>query len=312
MAKYKFRKGAEAIRAAVASKAGGYTPTLRWSEDKEVHYVQFLDPLEDVPNVLMHIAMIVGEYDNGKPMRRDFVSPLDPAVDGGSDPIAEAGWQPKQRNVFRVVELEPIYAKGSGGRKKIEDFDFALRTYENKDGEEVSVPNVAFIVESPYIFGDFLATYDDTDPIEDSIWKVTQSGVRKDKKFVFERVPGVEPLDLSDIEEEVEQLGDIDSFLEGLADPERLEGFTADKPEGWVYNEYGGPKKGDKDEESKPARSRGRRKAAEAEAEGDPGDSDDNDPEAEEEEAPKGRSRASRRRTGGRDFSNLRKAKDAS
>ena len=55
MARFQYRKGGDAIAAAVASKSGGYTPTLRWSEDKEVHYVQFLDPLDDVPSVLMSL-----------------------------------------------------------------------------------------------------------------------------------------------------------------------------------------------------------------------------------------------------------------
>ena len=178
------------------------------------------------------------------------------------------------------------------------------------------MPNVAFVVESPHIFGNFLRTLDETEPIEDSIWKVTQSGVKKDKKFVFERVPGVEPLDLSEIEEEVESLGDIDEFLDGLADPERLEQFTADKPDDWVYNEYGGPKKSEKKSESKGSSRSRRRAKAEEEPEGEE-ETPEEEPKEERGRSGRGRSRASRaasggsRRRGGRDFSNLRKKADA-
>lgn len=274
-----FRKGREAAAAAATRSGGGkFTPTHKF-EAGETTFLQFLTSWDEIPTVLMHRFITVGEREDGSKIYKDFISRRDPALDGpeGYDVLIDRwGSQPSQRCIGIAVELEPIHGKNKQGKKVLEGFKVATREYTDSEGEVKEVPNVALVIESPYTFYSHLGVVDDIAPIEEKVLSITRTGKGTDTTYTI--VPMADALSDEELSEEgVDEFFeefDFDAYLDELADEDRmhelLDGLSAD----FVVNKYA--KKGKKTKaSSEGSRSTRSRRVKEEEP--------DEEPEVEEE-----------------------------
>lgn len=283
-----FRRGAEAVQAA-ATKGGGsgkFKPIF-FFESGETKYVQFLTSMDEVPTVLMHQWIIVGKFENGDPKYERFISRTDPGLDGedGYDELIERfGCKPTERCVAVAVELEPQF-KQVGKRKVIDGFEIATRTYE-KDDEEITVPNVALVIESPYTLFGTLSSLNEIKPLEDYVWAIKVEGKGKDKNFAATDV--AEAIDFEDELDEFLDEIDFEGYLDELADEDRMRELIGDLPDDWVVNKYAkkGKGKGGSKSESKSRTTRSRRVRNE----------EPDEPEADESEAEEQEDKPARKR----------------
>jgi hypothetical protein len=265
-----FNRGAEAIEKAAASGGGGgkFMPVFKF-EAGETKYVQILMSIDDVPTVLMHQFIIVGEREDGKPIYERFISRRDPALDGADgydDLIDRFEVNPTYRSIALAVEVEPVYGAGTGRRKQIEGFGLAERQFE-RDGETVSVPAFGLIIESPRIFFQDLAVNAEMGKgIEETVWAIRRNGKGKDTSYTFIDT-GVEALDVEEELGEFEERFSFDDYLETLADEDRMRELVGELPDDARVSQYGGKKS--KTEKEKPARTSSRRARAAVEDEDD-------------------------------------------
>lgn len=287
-----FRKGGEAVVAAASKSGGGaWAPIMRF-EGGETKYIQFMMPMDDIYTVLMHQYIIVGDREDGSPIYERFISRRDPGLDGakGYDEIWDRfGYKPTERSVAIALEVEPIFDAGKGSRKTITGFDVVERQYENQEGETVTVPNFALIVESPKTFFTHLAANADIKEIDETIFAVKRTGKGTDTTYTFIDT-GEDALDVEDLFEEFTETFDLEAWLENLADENRMAELIGPLPDDAKISAF--PPKGGKDEkeEKKPARSsRTRRTSAKAKVEEEePEVEEGDDDEPEEEEASTG------------------------
>lgn len=272
-----FRRGAEAIAKAAERSGGKFTPTLKWDAG-EIKYLQFLTPMSDIPTVLMHNFIIVGFREDGNKMYESFISRRDPALDGpkGYDELADRfGETPKAKSIALAVELEAV-TKRQGTRNVIEGFQVGTRQFENKEGETVEVPAVGLVIQSPSIFFSHLAVLDDMHPIESKIFAVKRTGKSTDTTYtlsaVGESIEGIE----DDLEEFLAEF-DFDSYLEELADEDRMRELIEPLADDFVVNPYSkrGKQKSPSSARKAPSRSRATADAAE-----EPAEETDAEPEA--------------------------------
>lgn len=256
-----FRRGKEAAQqAAVRGGGGKFTPTFTF-EDGETKFLQFLQSWEEIPTVLMHRFICVGFREDGSKIYRDFISPLDEAIDGatGSDPLVDRFQSfPKEKEIGLAVELQPQYEK-QGTRRTIVGWDVVKRKYTNSENVEVEVPNVALVIESPYTLYGHLGVVDDTHPIEENILSITRRGKKTDTQYTI--IPAAPALS----DEELSEMGvdaffeefDFDAYLEELADQERLAEAIDPLPDDFPVNPYAKKAKGGgKQQQSRSSRAR--------------------------------------------------------
>ena len=262
------RTGREAIQAARDSVGGGsFTPVHRF-ESGETKYLQFVDPIEDWPEVLMHQFVIVGYREDSSPIYERFISRKDPNLDGpnGYDPLIDRfGLKPTRRCIAIAVELDPEF-RTEGKRKIIDGFTVSERQFENSEGATVTVPNVALVIESPYTLYGHLDTMADLGPIEDTVFGIAVSG--KGTKREFTVIPtNFEALDLDDVLEDFWKEFDLDEYLEELANEDRMHELIDHLPDDFVVSKYAN--KGKKEEDTKAGRSTRTQKAKDEEEEVD-------------------------------------------
>lgn len=238
----KFRRGREAAEAAKTSGgAGRFTPTFKWSKPGDEFYLQFLTPSDDIPVIEYHNFIIVGESQDGKPIYKDFISPLDPAfADEGldHDPLIDRfGVFPKSYNVALAVEVKPI----KEGRKVV-DWEVVNKEYETREGEKRVEPNVRLVMQSifsdlfPALFN-FVETKDED--ITTKVFNVKQHGKGKDKKIL-----PVEMGDAIELDFDPNEIFDWESHLESLASPERYAQYIDPLPDdAEVQRSFGGDSK---------------------------------------------------------------------
>lgn len=233
------RKGADAIRAA-AERSGGtgkFVPSFKFEPNKS-KYIQFLTPIEEVPTVLFHNFIITGFREDGGKQYASFISRKDPQIDGpdGYDPLIDRfSSMPSSKNIALAVELEPEF-KQVGTRKVPKSFSVQTRQFEGQDGEIKEVPAVGLVIQSPGNFFNHLTVISDTTPIEETILAVTRTGKSTDTDYTFVPVPGIEPLDLSGVLDEIEF--DFDAYLEELASEDRIKELIGSLPDDFVVNPY--------------------------------------------------------------------------
>jgi hypothetical protein len=265
-----FRRGAQAIQQAAERKnSGKFTPTIRWKAG-EKKYIIFLQPIDEVVTVLYHNFIIIGHSDaTNKPIYSSYISRRDPELDGkdGYDELWDRFQEPpKERCLGLAVELVPVTEKVNG-RNKIVSFDFAVREFENKDGENVQVPAVGLIIESPYTFWGYLSTFADDAPIESVVFAVTRRGGGTDTAYDF--VSAGDAPEVGDALDEFFATFDFDAYLEDLASEERMKEEIGPLPDDWVVNPYSKKRKNEKGKKASAGNTRFNRAAAsEAEEEG--------------------------------------------
>jgi len=291
-----FRRGAEAIeQAAQRQGSGKFMPVFKF-EAGDTKYVQILMAIDEVPTVLMHQFIIVGQREDGTPMYERFISRRDPALDGADgydDLIDRFGLNPSNRSIALAVEVEPVYGSGTSKRKTITGFDLAERQFE-RDGETVTVPAFGLIIESPNIFFTHLAANADIKAIEESIWAVKRTGKSTDTTYTFIDT-GQEALDVDEELEEFSERFDFDEYLDMLADEDRMRELIGELPDNAKVSMFDKKKGkgGSKQEDEKPARGSRRRAVARAE---EPAEERDFQTEDEEEEGEQKKAAPSRSR----------------
>lgn len=227
-----FRKGAQVIATSGQRREGG-TPRpnfISWDPD-EKKYLQFITPLEEIPTVLMHQYIITGERDNGSYIYNDFVSRKDPAFDGedGYDPIWDRfEVQPRLKCVALAAVLQPQRKAG-----KITGWEVA-----SKERRDDTVPDIGLIIQTPANFFRWLTTFaDDTgNAIEDCVFSVTRRGEKISTRYDF--IKAEHPtIDLSAYSE---YFIDVDEYLAGLGDENRLRSLIDPLPDDAMVSRYGG------------------------------------------------------------------------
>ena len=242
MAKFRDRlnTGGDAV-AAAATRSGGskFTPRIKFEAGK-TKYIQFLDALEDIPTVLLHDFIIVGEREDGGKQYATFISQRDAALDGadGYDELIDRfKSNPTSKTIGLAVELVPVYEQAAGAKRKtLAGFEVDTRQFENKDGETIEVPAVGLVVQSPSNFWGHVAVNDEITPIEETVFAVTRTGASTDTSYTF--VPAGDALDLNDDLEEFFKEFDFDALLEEWADEERMRELIAPLPDDFVVNPY--------------------------------------------------------------------------
>ena len=228
-----FRKGAQVIAQSgqTNSDSGPKRPNfINWESD-EKKYIQFITPLEEIPTVLMHQFIITGERDNGSYIYNDFVSRKDPAFDGedGYDPIWDRfEVQPRLKSVALAAVLQPVRKNG-----KISGWEVAGK--QRRDDE---IPDIGLIVQTPSNFFRWLTTFaDDTgNAIEDCVFSVTRRGEKIATRYDFIKTehPAI------DLSEYSEYFIDVEEYLSGLGDEDRLRSLIDPLPDNAQVSRYGG------------------------------------------------------------------------
>jgi hypothetical protein len=227
-----FRKGAQVIAQSGQKRESG-TPRpnfVNWEPD-EKKYIQFITPLEEIPTVLMHQFIITGERDNGSYVYNDFVSRKDPAFDGedGYDPIWDRfEVQPRLKSVALAAVLQP---KRSAG--KITGWELA-----SKARRDDTIDDIGLIVQTPANFFRWLTTFaDDTgNAIEDCVFSVTRRGEKISTRYDFVKTehPAI------DLSAYAENFPDVEAYLGGLGDEDRLRSLIDPLPDTAMVSRYGG------------------------------------------------------------------------
>lgn len=324
-----FRKGAAAIAEAQANRGSGtfrpFVPKIWWSDPKKnkdyaERYIVFLNPLEEIvqADMIGYIPTNDGNYD-------EVIARTDQSIGEGKDPIVEEwGAVPRATNIGVAVELEPIFEEIKG-RKIPTGFEVATRDYDRRirdedgelteDTEEVTTPNIGFVVQSPHNFYNLISSTDATDGpihemamrigrVDENTYSVTPfPGATVDLSAVAEFVDGISYLgdELDGLLDAIEDLDDdeaallvgqvlLDKRLEELQDRDRYDELAEgiNKPFKYSSKDKKSSKGKSKSKTERPARRSSRRskvadEAPEAEVE------TQDEPEAEEEPKPKAR-----------------------
>jgi hypothetical protein len=188
-------KGSKAIDDAVeARKQGGgeFTPFLSniyWKSDKDFRYLLFLNPIEEIPRTEFHPYI---DTDEGFPEM--IMARTDPSIGERTDPIHDQwGYKPRLTNLAIAVELEPTMTIVKGYEKPT-GFEVATRTFERRvrndkgeltdEREEVTVPLVGLVAQSPYNFFNQLRAYDATEnAVHATPLKITRLGEKTDLTY---------------------------------------------------------------------------------------------------------------------------------
>ena len=226
------RKGAKAIDEAVeARKQGGgefkpFLPNIFWKDDKDYRYLMFLNPLEEVNEFDLHPYI---DCDDGRPHM--CIAHSDPTFGGGKDEIQDQwGYKPRLTNLAVAVELEPI-TEVKGGRPKPVGFEVATTSFtrtardDNDDPiegekEEVTVPVIGLVAQSPYNFFNQLRSFDASEAaIHSTPVKITRLGKKENVTYQITGYDTITPdlTNLFDYIENLSYLGDApDELLEIL------------------------------------------------------------------------------------------------
>jgi single-stranded DNA-binding protein len=243
-----FRRGAEAIQKAMEPRTGPRFVNSLWLKENDKVYVQFLTPIEEMITALYHGYIITGIRKDGKPKIDSFVSRKDSKLDGseGYDPIWDRGHKPSDRTFSVVAELEPEFGETVKGRKPVVGVSLKTRTWEDKDGNEHVDPVFSVAAQSQSNFYGSLITWEEEsgEKITDRVWSITKRGKSKDVRYDFFPLKDIEPVDLSDVDEQ--HFIDLEQHLLDLADKDRFVEKIDSLPKEWTLSNYGYDPKLDK------------------------------------------------------------------
>jgi len=230
-----FRRGAEEIEKSTQRASGGgfgkFAPSIYWKDDKEVKYLLFLNPIEDIPRLDM-INFISVKNDKGEHMYFASVIARSDACFGEDavkvDRLVEQWDAPiKDSNLFVAVELEPVMQEKRGREKPVgftvKTVDYERRVRDDDDNltdetETVTSPAYGFIQESASNFGAILGSHDSSEfPIHEWAVKIQRIGTKTDTKY---NVVGYEEMeiDLDPFIDNIEGISYLGDELEGVKD----------------------------------------------------------------------------------------------
>lgn len=234
------RKGTKAIDEALeARKNGGeFRPFLQnifWKNDKDFRYLLFLNPIEEIPQVEFHPYVDLDDDVPHMTMAR-----TDPSIGDKADPIHDQwGYKPRLTNLAIAVELEPMM-KIVNGREKPAGFEVAVRTFErairNDEGEktdeteEVTVPIVGLVAQSPFNFFNQLRSFDASEaPVHTTPLKITRLGKKENVTYQVVGYENVE-LDRTNLLEYIENISYVtnpEELLGNIAELDEADACTA-------------------------------------------------------------------------------------
>lgn len=260
--------GSEAIERNRQKTGGGfYTPSIYWKNVGDEKFIQFLGDEDSFLTFRTFNMLTVGTRDDGGAKYESFISQTDPNVGDAdsTDLITQRyGIKPKPRTFAIALEVEPQYEEvpAKGGKKTIKSvvgFEPVMRTYTNKDDEEVTVPTVGIVEQSPYLdtFFPWLADYAQSNDISTKVFKITKKDDGTDTRYYFEPFDGA--LDLEELEL-TEEIGKLHSHIENLADYQRQVDIIGPLPEDYILDKWQ-QKAGKKDAPAKKTRASAAQKA---------------------------------------------------
>lgn len=236
----KFPTGADAILAsAEAAKGGGkkFSPELFWRDGDE-RYIQFITPLAQIPTVPAYNVRVGTSQTTQKAIMRTLIDPRPVEGKDAYNPLAERwGLEPKPKQIAVAVELEPVFEKVDG-RKKRTGFKVSERTFTyqkgDRAGEEVTVPNVGVVINT-HLFFKYLTTWDeDKGDITQTPFKVVRVGGDKNTTYNFIPYEG-EKVELN---ETVLAEIDLDAHIDMLMSAERYRELIDPLPDDFVPDRY--------------------------------------------------------------------------
>jgi len=205
------RKGTEEIRKAEKSSGGKYTSFIGW-KDGDTKLVYFVTPAEEIPKLKLHSFV---EFPTEDGSRYDtLVCRKDPAFRDESGNTCELcdriGHAPTEKFVALAVELEAI-KEG----KKIKGVTALMRTYEDRDGNEVEVPQVGLVVQASRNFFAPYVAWESRKDLEETSFEVQRDGASTDTKYYFFPVdakPDLEGLEIPDLLDVIERMGSEEKY----------------------------------------------------------------------------------------------------
>lgn len=181
----------------------GFIRGIIWKSDKEKKYLAFLNQANQMPTVDLHTFVETGKWKSGAPKYEDFISRTDPGIGEASDELSDRlGRKAAQRSIAVAVELEPTYTTVNN-RKRPTGFAVKTETFDRKteDGgtEEVEVPVIGMVIQSPRNFFGWVGSFDEsTAPIEDTPVEITRRG--KDQNTAYDFTPYIDqPIDYTNL-----------------------------------------------------------------------------------------------------------------
>lgn len=228
-------RGREAIHAAQeAAKGGGsfspYLKSIFWKDDKEEHYVLFLNDIDGPDGIPTFDMVQFIEDENGH--FQEVVAKTDGFFSERTDPFAEE-WDATvvKRSLAIAVELEPINEVVKG-RKKPVGFEVRTEEYTRKvvdeDGEvtdeeeEVTTPVIGYVVASPNTFFNHVENYDANEaPVNETAVKITRLGKDKHTSYALQGYDD-QKIDLTNLLDYLDGVSYIRDDLEGIL--ESIEG----------------------------------------------------------------------------------------
>jgi hypothetical protein len=229
-----FRRGSAAMQAPDRNKSGGgftpFCPEIKWTEDGEEKYVAFLTRVEEIPTVLIHEFVPVGEgvSNAGRKYTKyeKFLDRRDPAIGEDSDDLTDRlDHAPKRRQMASVVELEPTYTMVNNRRRptgfSVKTTTFTRRTDDGE--EEVTIPIVGIITQGFSNFMSWVESFNDsTAPIEETPLQIIRRGTGPETAYPI--TPFIEQaIDYTNLFDYGVNVGYLKDELEGK-DFEGLEG----------------------------------------------------------------------------------------
>lgn len=193
---------------------------------------------QDTITVLTHEWVITGERVPGKPRFDTLVSRKDKSLDGvdGYDPLWDKhDLVPKDVTWAVAVELEGEY-KTERGRNKLKAVKPAMRTYTNREGEEIETPQIGVIAQKwSNFFAPLQTLVEDQDlDLATTVFAVVRTGSGTDTTYTWIAQP-VEAVDMGEYKDD---FIDLELHLENLADVSRIKELVENQPEGHVFNQY--------------------------------------------------------------------------
>jgi hypothetical protein len=200
------RKGTDEIKKAEKSSGGKYTSFIGW-KDGDTKLVYFVTPAEEIPKLKLHSFV---EFPTDDGTRYDtLVCRKDPAFRDESNNTCElcdrVGHTPTEKFVALAVELEAVK-----DGKKIKGVTPLMRSYEDRDGNEVEVPQVGLVIQaSRNFFAPFVA-WESRKDLEETSFEVQREGASTDTKYYFFPVdakPDLDDLEIPDLLDVIENMG---------------------------------------------------------------------------------------------------------
>lgn len=219
--------GSAGVAAAKAKQGGGgkFTSNFFW-KDGDKRYIQFITDWEGIPTLPMYTVK-----QPGVKWMKDFVDPRAWHGEDADNALADEGWEPQLKQVAVAVEVVPVMGT-KNGRKVPVSWKPATRTFKRKSGEEVTVPNVGVIINTPTLYVHVENYFEDNGTILDTVFSITRNGGDQNTSYTVSSMKG----EIADITDEIAAEIDLTEYLQGLADSAGIRELVESAPEGFEFN----------------------------------------------------------------------------